>query len=184
MAVLLNQASNLRLRLELLERLSDGVLAPASLRMAVAVERYRHGARGEHGFAPLVEVPRATLLDLDLIRFLHELEDLLARALPGAEGRGEAAAEAPPEAGLEASVDPAIGLRIAGGPEAYQVEAGIDLLNLLEPVGGQQGERGRDLSLFRFDANARAVAAFCAGLIAEFQRFPTDPSRVSPGQPA
>lgn len=180
MAVLLNQASNLRLRLELLERLSDGVHEPASLRMAVAVERYRHGARGEaHGFVPLVEVPRATLLDLDLIRFLHALEDLLARALPGA-----AAEAGQGEAGLEASVDPAIGLRIAGGPEAFQVEAGIDLLNLLEPVGGQQGERGRDLSLFRFDANARAVAAFCAALIGEFQRFPTDPSRVSPGQPA
>lgn len=178
MAVLLNQASNLRLRLELLERLSDGVRAPASLRMAVAVERYRHAPKGgEHGFAPLVAVPRATLLDLDLIRFLHALEDLLGRALPGAEG-GEGA-----EAGLEASVDPAIGLRIAGGPEAYQVEAGIDLLNLLEPVGGQQGERGRDLALFRFDANGRAVAAFCAGLIAEFQRFPTDPSLVSPGEP-
>jgi hypothetical protein len=176
MAILLNQISNLRMRLDLLERLSDGVHSPASLRMAVAVERYRHppaGSRGEHRFSPLVSVPGATLLDLDLIRFLHALEDLLARPAP--EGQGEAA--------LEASVDPAIGLRIGGGPDAYQVEVGIDLLNVLEPLGGQSGERGSDLSLFRFDSNKRAVAAFCAALVAEFQGFPTDPSRVAPGNP-
>ena len=176
MAILLNQVSNLRMRLDLLQRLSDGIQSPASLRMAVAVERYQHppaGGRAEHRFSPLVSVPAATLLDLDLIHFLHALEELLAgRAL---EGQAEAR--------LEASIDPAIGLRIGGGPDAYQVEVGIDLLNVLEPLGGQSGERGSDLSLFRFDSNKRAVVAFCAALIAEFQGFPTDPSRVAPGNP-
>jgi hypothetical protein len=153
MAILLNQVSNLRMRLDLLQRLSDGIQSPASLRM--------------------VSVPAATLLDLDLIRFLHALEELLAGT----------ALEGQPEARLEASIDPAIGLRIGGGPEAYQVEVGIDLLNVLEPLGGQSGERGSDLSLFRFDSNKRAVAAFCAALIAEFQGFPTDPSLVARGNP-
>jgi hypothetical protein len=176
MAILLNQVSNLRMRLDLLQRLSDGIQSPASLRMAVAVERYQHapaGGRAEHRFSPLVSVPAATLLDLDLIRFLHALEELLAGT----------ALEGQPEARLEASIDPAIGLRIGGGPEAYQVEVGIDLLNVLEPLGGQSGERGSDLSLFRFDSNKRAVAAFCAALIAEFQGFPTDPSLVARGNP-
>lgn len=174
MAILINQTSNLRLRLELSQRLSDGILSPASLRMAVAVERYEHarpGSRREHGYAPLVLVPAATLLDLDLINFLHALEDLLGRAT-----------EPAPEAALEASVDPAIGLRVTGGPEAYQIEIGIDLLNLLEPVGGQAGERGADLALFRFYANARAVVSFCAALIAEYQNYPTDPSKVVKGE--
>ena len=190
MAILINQTSNLRLRLDLTHRLSDGVLAPASLRMAVAVERYEHapaGTRREHGYAPLVRVAAATLLDLDLINFLHALEDLIGRApvpdAAGSERKDALAKDMPaPEAALEASVDPAIGLRVIGGPEAYQIEIGIDLLNLLEPVGGQAGERGADLALFRFFANARAVVSFCAALIAEYQNYPTDPSRVAPGE--
>jgi hypothetical protein len=189
-AVLLNQTSNLRLRLDLTGRLSDGVLTPAALQMSVSIERYAHAEKGgrEHGFAPIVAVPQATLLDLDLINFLHALEELLARELP-APGPDPYAPYAPPapqgpvpSAALEASVDPAIGLRIAGGPEAYQVEVGIDLLNVLETVGGFEGARGADLSLFRFAANARAVVAFCSALIAEFQRYPTDPGAVHKGE--
>src|SRR5205085_725348 len=91
MAVLLNQTSNLRLRIELLRRISDGTTRPASLEMRAAVDRYQHR--------------------------------------PG-------------------------------------------------------GERGADLALYRFAVNKRAALAFCAGLIEEFERFPTDPSAVSPGEPA
>ena len=63
-----------------------------------------------------------------------------------------------------------------------QVEAGLDLASLLEPVGGQSGGPGSDVALFRFFANGRAVVAFCAALLEEFGRFPTDPSSVSPGE--
>ncbi|MGZ6142484.1 MAG: hypothetical protein ACXWLM_04045 [Myxococcales bacterium] len=167
MAVLLNQTSNLRARIELLRRLSDGLRSPASLEMRVGVDRYQHAT---HAFAPLLEVPRATLLDMDLIQFLQGLEALLG---------GNA-----PDAALEASVDPAIGLRFSGGPDAFLVEVGIDLLNVLEPLGGVSGERGADLALYRFVANQRAALAFCAALIDEFARFPTDPSAVRPGEPA
>ena len=170
MAVLLNQASNLRLRLELLRRLSDGTTSAAALEMRVGVDRYRHRPGGEHAFAPMLEVPKATLLDMDLIQFLQALEQML-------DGRGQ-------EAALEATVDPAIGLRLQGGPEAYLVEAGIDLLNVLETVGGLAGERGSDLALYRFTVNKRAALAFCAALIEEFAAFPTDPSRVDPGPAA
>lgn len=167
MAVLLNQTSNLRARIELLRRLSDGTRSPASLEMRVGVDRYQHAT---HSFAPLLEVARATLLDMDLIQFLRALEEML-------EGKAT-------EAGLEASVDPAIGLRFSGGPEAYLVELGVDLLNVLEPLGGVSGERGSDLALYRFVANKRAALAFCASLIEEFGKFPTDPSLVNPGEPA
>ncbi len=166
MAVLLNQTSNLRTRIDLLRRLSDGTRGPASLEMRVSVDRYRHQG---HDFVPLLEVPQATLLDLDLIQFLQALEELL-------DGKAELAA-------LEASVDPAIGLRVAGGPEAFLVEVGVDLLNVLEPLGGASGERGADLALYRFVANQKAAVSFCAALIDEFARFPTDPSRVNPGDP-
>ena len=167
MAVLLNQTSNLRARIELSRRLSDGLRSPASLEMRVGVDRYAHAA---HGFAPLLEVPKATLLDMDLIQFLQALEQLL-------DGKAE-------EAALEASVEPAIGLRLSGGPAAYWVELGVDLLNVLEPLGGVSGERGADLALYRFVANKRAALAFCAALIDEFAKFPTDPSAVHPGEPA
>ena len=61
---------------------------------------------------------------------------------------------------------------------------GIDLLNVLEPLGGVSGERGSDLALYRFVANKRAALAFCAALVDEFAKFPTDPSQVNPGEPA
>jgi hypothetical protein len=165
MAVLLNQTSNLRLRLELVKRLSDGVRAPASLEMQVAVERYRKGA-----FEPLLSIEKATLLDMDLIQFLQQMEELL-------DGRGGD----PPQATLEATVDAVLGLRLMGGPEAYMVEVGIDLLNILDTVGDMQGERGTDLALYRFQANQRAALAFTSGLLAEFETFPTDPGAVDPG---
>ncbi len=167
MAVLLNQTSNLRASVELVRRLSDGLRSPASLEMRVAVDRYRHDG---HTFVPLLEVPRATLLDMDLIQFLQALEELL-------DGRTE-------QASLEASVDPAIGLRFMGGPEAFLVELGVDLLNVLEPLGGESGERGSDLVLYRFIANKKAAVSFCAALIEEYGEFPTDPSGVNPGEPA
>jgi hypothetical protein len=180
-AVLLNATSNLRFRLDLVRRLSDGVISPAALEMQVAVERYRHvekGAEAEHGFEALLTVPRATLLDMDLIQFLQALEVLLEQARSGPpvpEG------EAPPSAGLEASVDPTVGIRILGGNDPCLVEIGIDLLSVLEPVGGMEGERGTDLALFRFFANQRAVLGFCDALIREFAKFPTDPSAVAKG---
>ena len=170
-AVLLNQTSNLQLRLELRRRLSDGVRTPAALEMFVAVERYQQDG---HRFTPLLDVPAATLLDLDLIQFLQQLEELI-------DGAGRVPEGQQPAAALEASVDPAIGVRVIGGPDAFLVETGIDLLNILELVGGQQGERGADLALFRFFANARAVVAFCGALLAEFAKFPTDPAAVDPG---
>jgi hypothetical protein len=166
MAVLLNQTSNLQLRIEFLERISDGTRQPASLAMRVSVERYRNEPRG---FVTMMAVPRATLLDMDLIQFLQAFEELL-------DGRVETAA-------LEASVDPAIGLRLAGGPEAYLVELGVDLLNVLHSVGVDlPGERGADLMLVRFAANKRAAVAFCAQLLEDFARYPTDPSQVGKGQ--
>ena len=108
MAVLLNQTSNLRLRLDLVRRLSDGANAPASLEMRVGIDRYQHREGGEHAFVSMIRVNRATLLDMDLIQFLQGLEELL-------DGRVQ-------EAALEATVDPAIGLRLQGGPEAFLAE--------------------------------------------------------------
>ena len=182
MAVLLNQTSNLRFRLRLLHRLSDGVLTPASLRIEAGVERYQHpepAGRAEHGFAPLVTLPEATLLDLDLIGFLQALEQLLEQL-----GQPQVAGAPQAFAALEPSVDPALALRIGAGPGAAQVEVGLDLRAILEPVGGQRSEPGHDLALFRFFADARPLASFCAQLIAEFQAFPTDPSLVAKGEPA
>jgi hypothetical protein len=178
-AVLLNQTSNLRLRLELTGRISDGVDSPASLSFAAALERYRHiaaGERGEHRFVPMLSFS-AALLDMDLMTFLEQLEALLAQA---AQGPSEGAPL--PTAALEASVQPSLGVRVAlAAPELCLVEVGIDLVALLEPVGGARSDPGADLALFRFPATGRGAAAFCAGLIEELSRFPTDPSRINPG---
>ena len=171
MAVLLNQASNLRFRLDFSRRISDGVRSPAALEAEAAIERYRHRpTTGEHAFVPLLRLPQVTVLDLDLIQFLEHLEALLESGKPGG-------------AALEGTGAAALGLRISGGPEAFQIEAGLDLMTLLESVGEQTSEPGSNVALVRFFANGRAVVAFCAALLEAFARFPTDPSRVSPGEP-
>jgi hypothetical protein len=180
-AILINQTSNLRLRLELVRRLSDGVERPASLEFSAVVERYKQLAsaeRGEHRFVPLVALAGKPMLDMDLITFLQELEAMLggAAGAPGVDPSGP-----PPHATFEATVEPSLGLRVAGGPESFLVEVGIDLVALLEPVAGVKSDPGADLALFRFLASGRAVASFCQQLIDEFQRFPTDPSKVSAG---
>src|SRR5437763_11780721 len=164
MAVLLNQTSNLRFRIELLRRLSDGTTRPASLEMRVGLDRYQHRAGSEHAFVPMLDVPRATLLDMDLIQFLQALEELL-------DGRVQTAA-------LEASVDPAIGLRLQGGPDAFLVEVGVDLLNVLEQVGEMAGQPGADPALYPVAANKHAALAFCARLIDELGALPPDPPAV------
>jgi hypothetical protein len=170
-AVLLNQASNLRFRLDLVSRISDGVLSPAALEAEAAVERYRRGPNP--GYMRILEL-RTPLLDLDIIRFLEALEAALERGQRGEAGEGAA---------LEASQQPIVAVRIDGGPDAFQVEVGIDLSRVLEQVAGTGSESGADLALFRFFANGRAVLAFCNALVAEFARFPTDPSRVAKGPP-
>jgi hypothetical protein len=178
--MLLNQTSNLRLRLELSARLSDGVERPASLQFTAAVERYKalaSGERGEFRFVPLLSLAGKPMLDMDLITFLEQLEALLG----GQAGAPDGPQGAPPAAMFEATAAPSLGLRIAGGPDAYLVEVGIDLIGLLEPVGGLTSEPGSDLALFRFLATPRGVAAFCQSLVEEFARFPTDPSRVAAG---
>ena len=53
-----------------------------------------------------------------------------------------------------------------------------------KPYWPRSGERGSDLALYRFIANKKAAVSFCAALIEEFGEFPTDPSRVTPGEPA
>jgi hypothetical protein len=174
MAVLLNETSNLRLRLELSRRLSEGVESPASLEFSAGVERYKRIAsaeRGEHRFVPMVTFAGKKLLDMDLITFFEGLDALLR----GAEG-------AQPLAALEPSVEPSLGLRILrGDAHRFFVEVGIDLVALLEPVGGAASDAGTDLSLFRFPASVHGVASFHAQLLEEFARFPTDPRRVSAG---
>ena len=182
MAVLLNETSNLRLRVSLTSRLSDGIERPAALAMDVAVERYKpiaSGDPGAHRFVPMLAFAGKPLLDLDLIQFFEAMDALLRRP-----------AEAPPLAVLEASTEASLALRIAPAPTqhtgtaaTFLVEIGIDLSALLEPVGGAGSPAGTDLALFRFPVTGPGVTAFYRALLEEFAGFPTDPSLVLAGRP-
>ena len=182
MAVLLNETSNLRLRVSLTSRISDGIERPAALAMDVAVERYKpiaSGDPGAHRFVPMVAFAGKPLLDLDLIQFFEAMDALLRRP-----------AEAPPLAVLEASTEASLGLRIApaasptaAAPRTFLVEVGLDLQALLEPIGGAGSPPGTDLALFRFPATGPGVTAFYRSLLEEFAGYPTDPSLVLAGRP-
>ncbi|MBS2021197.1 MAG: hypothetical protein JST92_02225 [Deltaproteobacteria bacterium] len=184
MAVLLNHTSNLRLRLELVSRLSDGVRTPAALQFAIAIERYEHAHEGgltEHGFVPIVALGPSRLLDLELIRFLEGLEGVLASARAALSGT-PLVGQPPTDCALEPSGPPSAFVRVMGGPEAFLIETGIELSSRLESVDGARGQPGEDLAMFRFPTHARALLAFSAQLLEEFERFPTDPSKVDPGR--
>jgi hypothetical protein len=180
-AVLLNEVSNLRLRLDLIARHADGVDRPAALGFVCAVERYRKEGLDEPRFEPMVHSGRRVVLDLDVIAFMEQLEQVLAGARP--------------DAALQPAHEPALAVHVSQtGPRAaegapvsdveYLVEAGIDLKAALEAVTGEQSAPGRDLSLFRFYTGKRQLHAFTESLIEEYGRFPTDPSKVKPGAAA
>src|SRR5205814_1279127 len=96
-----------------------------------------------------------------------------------------AAHEGPALAALKPSVKPSLGLRITrSAPGAFLIELGIDLIALLEPMGGAASPPGADLALFRFPATLHGIASFQQQLLSEFAGFPTDPSRVSAGSRA
>lgn len=178
MAVLLNEQSSLRFRIDLLGRDSPGIVSPASLFFEAAVEVYRHGADGgEPHFHPTVVLQQKALLDVDLLTFLERGEAL---------ARGEAR-----ECAWEPTNAPHFGLRLvkpeldeAGDPAPdglYLVEIGIDLAGIEEPVQGAAPAYGVDLALFRFVTAERPLAQFLAGLAEAYDRFPTDPSLVAKG---
>lgn len=171
MAVLLNEVSNLRVRLDLIARHADGVDRPAALGFVCAVERYRKEGLDEPRFEPMVHSGRRVVLDLDVIAFMEQLEAVLAGARP--------------DAALQPAHEPALAVHVSQtGPEEYLVEAGLDLKAALEMVTGEQSAPGRDLSLFRFYTGKRQLHAFTESLIEEYGRFPTDPSKVKPGAAA
>jgi len=172
-AVLLNEGSNLCLRLEPRTREHDGTRGPASIRCTLAVEANRHRPDGEHAFERLLGTDSALVLDLDVICLVESLEALLSGASA--------------QADFASAVAPGFGVRVerregadASEPACpYVVEAGVDLAHVLEGIGGAPVQPGTDLALFRFPATARALAAFASRLAAEYGRFPTE-TRTNP----
>lgn len=189
MAVLLNDVSNLRFRLELTRRLDPGITRPAMLSAQASVDRFRHKPDLEHVFEPLLDMGEHSILDLDVIRLLEELERLLvgtvaqvqfqpvppdARVMspkPHAWERGE-----PDEA-----VRPPFALQLVGVPGGMVIEVGIDMALCLEPIGGLAVPPERDFVLFRYATTLDALRGFIIGLSEEYARFPTDPSKVDKG---
>ncbi len=177
MAILLNESSALRFRLDLHARESLGINTPASLVFNAAMEVYRHAAGAEPAFVPSVEISHKVLLDVDLLTFLERCAALAERDVD--------------EVSWETTNAPHFGVRIVrpeldeagnASPDGlYLCEVGIDLAGVEEAVQGAAPAYGVDLALFRFVTAERPLAQFVQALIEEYDRFPTDPSKVERG---
>lgn len=189
MAVLLNDVSNMRFRLELVRRIDPGVSRPAALEAQASVDRFRHQPDLEHRFEPVLDLGGHAVLDLDVIRLLEEVDrlyggelgELVFQPLPP-----DAAAMAPRPHGWQPGAAaepprPPFALRILAVAGGLVVEIGLDLALCLEPLGGLAVPPGRDLALFRYATTRDALRGFAIGLAEEYARFPTDPSRIEKG---
>jgi hypothetical protein len=165
MAVLHNDAKNLRLFLELVDREVPASMpggpapdpgAPRVLGTA-GVEFYD---RRDKSFWPFLRLPVLYLGGSDGPELVASLRELCSLRSPGF--------------GFRSGTQGELGFQIgrAEGNNAFLVEVGIDLAPYLLETSGLRGEPGRELAMFRFQTNTAELVKFADGLVGELDRLP------------
>jgi hypothetical protein len=152
MAVLHNDAKNLRFVLELVDRETLPVVPghkappPESLRLlgSAGVE---YLDRRDKAFWPFLRLPVLYLAGVDGITLVDAIRSLCALERPGFAFRTGAQEE------LALQV-----VRQEGG--GFIAEVGIDLASYLYETSGLQGDPGRELALFRFTTSTSELVVF------------------------
>jgi hypothetical protein len=164
MAVLHNNAKNLRFFLEVVDR---EVLPPipgqpspradaARILGTTGVEFYD---RRDKGFWPFVRLPVLYLAGTDGHALIHSLRDLCSQKVPGFAFRTGTAQEVAIQVG-----------QVENG--RFLVEVGIDLAAYLLETSGTQGEAGQELALFRFHTHTAELVLFADQVKQELERLP------------
>jgi hypothetical protein len=164
MAVLHNDAKNLRLVLTLADRERLPVVpgqpppAPEGLRVlgTTAVEFFD---RRDKEFWPFLRLPVLYLAGADGRSLVESVRDLCASKRPGFAFR----TGAHDEMALQMT-------RQEGG--GFVVEVGIDLASYLYETSGLQGENGRELALFRFTTSTSELVIFADQVKQELAGLP------------
>ena len=164
MAVLHNDAKNLRLFLELVDRevppVVPGQPAPTAQSVRVlgtaGVEFYD---RRDKSFWPFLRLPVLYLSGTDGHALIHSLKELCSLKTQGFAF----------QTGAQNDVAVQIGRQEGGG---FSVEVGIDLATYLLETSGKQGEPGRELALFRFGTSTAELVVFADQLKHELEQLP------------
>lgn len=164
MAVLHNDARNLRLLLELVDREVPPAVPgqpppPVEALRVIGTAGVEFYDRRDRSFWPFLRLPVLHLGGGDGPELVRMLRELCSLKVPGFAFRtGELG-----ELALQ------VGRQEGGG---LVVEVGIDLAAYLRETSGMVGEPGRELSLFRFTTGTAELVVFADQLRQELDRLP------------
>lgn len=165
MAVLHNDAKNLRFFMELVDREvlpivpGQPVPSPESARIlgTTGVEFFD---RRDKSFWPFLRLPVIYFAGSDGTELIASLRDLCSLKVPGVVFRG----------GAHHDLVLQIGRQEKGG---FLVEVGIDLATYLQETSGQSSEPGNELALFRFVTQTTELVRFADQVKQELAKLPT-----------
>lgn len=164
MAVLHNDAKNLRLFIDLVDRevppVVPGQPAPSPEAIRVlgtgGVEFYD---RRDRSFWPFIRLPVIYFGGRDGPALVESIRDLCRGQRDGFAFR----------TGVQDELTFQIGRQAGGG---YIVEVGIDLAPYLFETSGLQGEPGRELALYRFTTSTAELVTFADQVKQELEKLP------------
>jgi hypothetical protein len=164
MAVLHNDAKNLRLFLELVDREVPPVVPgqppmPAEAIRVLGTAGVEFFDRRDKAFWPFIRLPVVYFAGGDGHALIHSLKDVCSLKVPGFVLRSGNQGE--------------LAIQIARQEKgAFLVEVGIDLSSYLLETSGLQGEPGRELAMFRFVSHTAELVTFADQVKQEIEKLP------------
>ncbi len=171
MAVLHNDAKNLRFFLELVDREVPPLVpgqppTPAEAIRVLGTTGVEFFDRRDKEFWPFLRLPVIYLAGGDGHALIHSLKDLCSLKSPGFVFR----------AGVQSELALQISRQTGGG---FLVEVGIDLATYLLETSGLSGDPGRELAMFRFTTSTGELVLFADQVKQQLEALP--PVKRAPG---
>ena len=164
MAVLHNDAKNLRLFVELVDREVPPLVpgqppVPAELIRVLGTTGVEFYDRRDKSFWPFIRLPVIYFGGKDGPELISSIRDLCSMKVEGFAFR----------TGTQGELALQVGRQQGGG---FIVEVGIDLATYLLETSGLQGEPGRELALFRFTTSTSELVIFADQVKQELDKLP------------
>src|SRR5689334_17686229 len=164
MAVLHNDAKNLRLFVELVDREVPPLVpgqppVPAELIRVLGTTGVEFYDRRDKSFWPFIRLPVIYFGGKDGPELVSSIRDLCSMKVEGFAFR----------TGTQGELALQVGRQQGGG---FIVEVGIDLATYLLETSGLQGEPGRELALFRFTTSTSELVIFADQVKQELDKLP------------
>jgi hypothetical protein len=164
MAVLHNDAKNLRLFVELVDREVPPLVpgqppVPAEMIRVLGTAGVEFYDRRDKSFWPFIRLPVIYFGGKDGPELVSSIRELCSMKVQGFVFR----------TGTQGDLALQVGRQQGGG---FVVEVGIDLATYLLETSGLQGEPGRELALFRFTTSTSELVIFADQVKQELDKLP------------